>query len=573
MAVLGREADLASLAPLVDRAEDDVLDAWARAERAHLIERDGNGARFVHDRVREVAYAAIEDPAPLHRRAAEQLEAHPDRDRRLAELATHWDRAGERARARPMLMEAARNAGASFALLEQERLTRAALASAPLDDEGFEGFAGLVHAMLAARPYAAETLALLDEAGTLAAQLGTPQAEQENLLLIGLKHTYHRASERALEAVLPVLDAPTTPARERRAREIKAIAHQRRGDFEGAIAERQRAKAIAEVHETRRAVQIQTQAILDLYARLGRYTEAGVLLEANRPAADAGPDERTQWMSLMGLHLEHTGKYAQAVDLAVRGEQLAREHRLHRRRAVFGVNGGFWAARRGDLDLALQLFDIALDTAREPYLVFNIRINRALAHWFCHRAGAETVFRDLVAEADASGSTYWAQRGRHWLAWMALERGDLATARTILDAIDPTRTVLARDFAEDHHLRTRTLRLEGRLDEARSMAVQDVPQVALIQWGMAAERVHLGIGSEGGGRGGVGRAGASGRKPLASVAMSPGASSPAPSVAGPMARAGPGAASRSASSPSSARSSRTIAWCQADRNDSASSSA
>ena len=79
---------------------------------------DGGGFRFVHDKLREVAYDSLsaESRAAHHRAVAGALEGlDPSRPRHAGELARHWERAGEPAKARDysaLVGEAALKSGA-----------------------------------------------------------------------------------------------------------------------------------------------------------------------------------------------------------------------------------------------------------------------------------------------------------------------------------------------------------------------------------------------------------------------------------------------------------------------------
>jgi tetratricopeptide (TPR) repeat protein len=100
LAVVGHRADLALLASVSATADVDVIDALADLEGRALVDEVEEHFRFVHEKVRDAAYAAL--PAAtrvtLHRRAAEALELEPG-DRDPAVLARHWAEASVRPRA------------------------------------------------------------------------------------------------------------------------------------------------------------------------------------------------------------------------------------------------------------------------------------------------------------------------------------------------------------------------------------------------------------------------------------------------------------------------------------------
>ena len=108
-AVDGREFDGEALEAVLDRSLLDVLRELQRLYRErNLVEPHGNGYRFTSSVVQEVIY---EEAAPalrraVHRKLADHLEQRGD-DVNPERLGLHWERAGQRDRARPHLMRAA----------------------------------------------------------------------------------------------------------------------------------------------------------------------------------------------------------------------------------------------------------------------------------------------------------------------------------------------------------------------------------------------------------------------------------------------------------------------------------
>ncbi len=115
-AVLGRSCDLDVLTATAAMGADDATAGIAELIQRHVIE-DANGQlRFEHDSLRELAYASLSIDARrvLHRRAAIAVEAYHRKDAdfplRFAELAHHWERAGDRGLATDYLERAAEHA-------------------------------------------------------------------------------------------------------------------------------------------------------------------------------------------------------------------------------------------------------------------------------------------------------------------------------------------------------------------------------------------------------------------------------------------------------------------------------
>lgn len=135
-AVLGRACDPAVLTETAGLAADA-----ARASVTELIQRrvvaEAEGQlRFEHDSLRELAYAELADEARRvrHRRAAIAVEQRHREDAdfglRLAELAHHWEQAGDRAQAIQYLERAADHALDTAAFGEARTLLERLLAHA-----------------------------------------------------------------------------------------------------------------------------------------------------------------------------------------------------------------------------------------------------------------------------------------------------------------------------------------------------------------------------------------------------------------------------------------------------------
>ncbi|WP_164010142.1 serine/threonine-protein kinase PknK [Pyxidicoccus trucidator] len=120
--VLGREQDAELLLATAALSEAAGLEAVEELRRRQVLEESGSGRlRFVHDKLREVAYARI--PAgprqALHLRSAKLLERRymgtPELEGQAAALGHHWSRAGVPARASGWLAHAGDRARAAYA--------------------------------------------------------------------------------------------------------------------------------------------------------------------------------------------------------------------------------------------------------------------------------------------------------------------------------------------------------------------------------------------------------------------------------------------------------------------------
>jgi serine/threonine protein kinase/tetratricopeptide (TPR) repeat protein len=124
-AVLGREVDGEILRPVSALGDADALGAVKELLSHQVVEEVRAGRfRFVHDKLREIAYARIPDERrrALHRGAAQALEARHDNASLLyAELAHHFRQAGDVDQAIAYLEKAGDQAQKSFANREAAR--------------------------------------------------------------------------------------------------------------------------------------------------------------------------------------------------------------------------------------------------------------------------------------------------------------------------------------------------------------------------------------------------------------------------------------------------------------------
>jgi tetratricopeptide (TPR) repeat protein len=112
-AVLGRSCDVEVLTATAAISADAARTGVAELIQRHVVHEADGQLRFDHDSLRELAYARL-DVGPrrtLHRRAAFAVEARhrddPGFGLRFAELAHHWEQAGDRERAADFLERAA----------------------------------------------------------------------------------------------------------------------------------------------------------------------------------------------------------------------------------------------------------------------------------------------------------------------------------------------------------------------------------------------------------------------------------------------------------------------------------
>jgi DNA-binding SARP family transcriptional activator len=133
-AVIGREFDFQLLQQAADVRPEHAAEALEELVRRRVVDVTEGQFRFVHERVREVAYRDILEPrrALLHRTVAAALEAlGPERSDEVSDrLAHHWSKAGDDARALHHLVRLAEAAGRRYAFEEAIRVLQTALCHA-----------------------------------------------------------------------------------------------------------------------------------------------------------------------------------------------------------------------------------------------------------------------------------------------------------------------------------------------------------------------------------------------------------------------------------------------------------
>ncbi|MBI2566456.1 MAG: tetratricopeptide repeat protein [Candidatus Schekmanbacteria bacterium] len=194
-AVVGREAALLVLRHVADLADDDLMSAMEDLSRRQVLESGERGcARFVHGKIREVAYARIAQDrlADLHRRAAEAIEKvyAEARQEHLAELGRHWRVAGDKEKARACYLGAARRARDQWAMATAVPLYEAylELAEGAATEESIEARRELGHSALLVLGRLEEARTVLQRALDDARKIGDGQ--RQGVLLRDVAHLY-----------------------------------------------------------------------------------------------------------------------------------------------------------------------------------------------------------------------------------------------------------------------------------------------------------------------------------------------------------------------------------------------
>jgi tetratricopeptide (TPR) repeat protein len=252
-----------------------------------LEEKAGGRLRFVHDKIREVAYERL---APsrrreLHRSAAELIEARMPAQEQPphAQLAHHWQRAGEPDRARHHALAGARAAGARYAQDEAERLYRAYLSVVERPTrESIEARNELGHQILRDRGRLREAIVEQEIAVREARDIADRAAEGRSLHRLGMLHGdvgEVEASRRLLEQALGVLDEIAD--RQGRAHALRSLGFldYQQGRIAEASAAIEEALAVYRELGDREHEAIGLGNLALLHVERGRFDEARVLNE------------------------------------------------------------------------------------------------------------------------------------------------------------------------------------------------------------------------------------------------------------------------------------------------------
>jgi tetratricopeptide (TPR) repeat protein len=179
-AVLGRELAFDVLGRMADA--DDVEGALQPLYARQIVEPHGvAGARFSHDKLREHVYGELsgDDRRDLHRRAAAALEASLSEASlalRSADLADHWERAGDPSRALEYLVRAGEGSLAGGASADAAaRLGRARSIAALCEGEVPRGVLAHIERLLGeARLHLGDIPGMMEACGAAFATLSRP---------------------------------------------------------------------------------------------------------------------------------------------------------------------------------------------------------------------------------------------------------------------------------------------------------------------------------------------------------------------------------------------------------------
>jgi eukaryotic-like serine/threonine-protein kinase len=487
-AVLGREVDTSLLARVSGHA-DGGASAAAELLRRQVLEAAGAGSlRFLHDKLREVAYDRIE-PArrrALHQEAAHALEASfgTGAEEHAALLGQHWERAGAALRARACYLTAARASVRQYAHQDAERFYRAciALAEGP-DVELVRARQELSRDVLNLRGRHREALEELEQALQEAAAASDDAGRALCLCTLGLCHFglgQWAETAGALESALDLQRKLGDRPGEVSSLILLASLTHGRGELAGAEALVREALGILSETRDRRA---EGRALVHLgiiEGKASRYAEARAYFRQALSIQRECSDLRTEAMTLanLGTSYRRQGRLNEARGFLIEALCVHRQVGDRLNEAILLNNLGTVHQDLGLLQDARVFFEQALALNREsgsrPQEMSNLAnlasVERALGLRAAARARLETV---LPALRELGERTYTVLA----LAMLAAEAGldaDAARARELYaEALEAAR--VCGDRRLEAHVLCEVAALErcaGAIGPAGDLAAQ-----------------------------------------------------------------------------------------------------
>jgi tetratricopeptide (TPR) repeat protein len=525
-AVAGRVVSstlLVSVLNSLERDEAAILPALATACAARLLVEEGDEAyAFAHDLIREVVEADLgaAKRRMLHRRLAEALERMPEQPP-VERLAHHYLQSGEKAKALPYLLQSGDRAEAIYAHDDAERQYRTAadlartLGDQAQEAEALEKQGGALSEI----PRYDAALEVLEQGIAGYRTCGDIGGQARCLTLMG--HIFSRKGmiEEELERLLPRLEALAAAESDDLRGQLAVhlaladlLCFSPRPDEELLAAQRARelAQTLGDQRQLAKAALLYSFALTDSRTPLAAFPvmeEAAYLLEAIgdvRMLQDALACLAEMSWDMMGewgqadRYNERTLAYAQRL-----GDPAAIAM-AHRRRAEVAYRAGDWERARAEAEHALALWppeDMGWWLAYISSILGTVRLHQgdwdtgtrwleqAIDH-AASRGGYDPVLysqaalaeRDLLEGHHESARTrmdwvlerfghrdYLRALGLPYLAWAALERGELAEAETLAThAVAELRALGLRAHLVETALRVKALVLiaQERWDNA-----------------------------------------------------------------------------------------------------------
>jgi serine/threonine protein kinase/tetratricopeptide (TPR) repeat protein len=437
-AVLGREVDEVLLVKMAQLRGAAMMEAVEELLARHVLEEQGLGElRFVHDKLREVAYELLGEVErrELHRRAAEAIETQPGDEavRPLAALGRHWARAGVPDKARPCYLAAARQAKKRYDHDEAERLYRAylALVEEPSTETvtARSELAALLHPRCRDRD--TKVIGELKRALCEAQEIGERTLEGNVLVDLGVIHSFRGRLEEARALIEQALDLHrAADGRRGEGRALSCLANVCliQGRSEEARELYEQALPIHRAVGDQKTEGSTLANLATVYSHQGCWEEARVLFEQSLTIDRVLDDRQSQVEVLTNLAVVHRDQgawkdarayYEQALDLSRAIGYGRQEGRALGGLAFLDHVQGRLAEADAHLEQALVLVRAAGDHGEEAYFLADA------ATWRRRCQGDMKHSEALLGQAEL----LLCQLGdRHGIALCLCERAHLALA-------------------------------------------------------------------------------------------------------------------------------------------------
>jgi serine/threonine protein kinase/tetratricopeptide (TPR) repeat protein len=371
--VLGRETELELLGKVAANSSVELLDATAELVRRQILEPSAGGSlRFVHDKLREGAYAQLDAAARrrLHRASAEALESIGSESSPGA-LAWHWEAAGELERARRAYLASARHAVKQYAHADAERLYGrfVDLAERPTAETACARNE-LGQAVLELQGRMQEALAQYETAHKEARDVGARREEAQSLRHLGGLHKKTGRMDEARAALEQSLAlARETGDRAAEAESLSGLASvsQAQGRFEEAFELYRAARELYRLARDRASEGRVLGNLADLHFHFDQYLEARPLFEQSLAIAREVGSRRNEGITLgnLGSLFAVQGRLAEAQVLFEQSLALAREIGSRYSEGLLLGNLGLLHATQGRLEQAGALHEQSLAIKRQ----------------------------------------------------------------------------------------------------------------------------------------------------------------------------------------------------------------
>jgi transcriptional regulator with XRE-family HTH domain len=421
-ATVGRRAPrtlLIEVEAQLGRAEPELLSALEATDRAALLlEASSDAYEFAHDLVREVVAKDLSAArrAALHRHVGEALEGLPAHKQTPAELAWHFQQAGEMKRALPYALLAGEQARATYAYAEALQHYRAAVEAAQdvgdpaCEAEALEGLSS-VQLTLARH---SEALATIDTALLAYQTLGDVEG-QARLAEGALRaHSALASFDVGIARFGPMID-------DLQVRGLSALGQAR---LHSALAHVLHRGAFYDAGET----------------APGRLSEAVLAAERAMTLARAGGDDEVLAQAILaqGLALGWLGRLEEALDVIEGALPLAEASGDIQLLFFTLVQAQIGREIHGDFELSQRYVDRGLavsDRAGAPPLAAHMWFNQAeLAYYRGDWTLARKAIRRSLEIAQSYALEVSSLQARRYLAHLSLAAGEQERADALLAA-------------------------------------------------------------------------------------------------------------------------------------------